>query len=86
MKIVRVTAMWCMSCLVMQKVWSEVFNNLKEIDIIDYDFDDDFDKIKDYDIGKILPVLICFKDEEEVLRIVGEKSKKELMKLLEGIE
>lgn len=86
MKIVRVTAMWCMSCLVMQKIWSEVFDNYKDIEIIDYDYDEDFEKIKDYNIGRILPVLLCFKGEEEVLRIIGEKKKIELMKLLEGIE
>jgi hypothetical protein len=52
---------------------------------IEYDFDDDTDLIAPYKIGSILPVVIFMKDNEEILRIIGEKSKKELTKLLEGL-
>jgi thiol-disulfide isomerase/thioredoxin len=86
MKIIKVTAMWCMSCLVMQKVWSDVFKSYKDIDILAYDFDEDYEMIKKFNIGKILPVLIVFVDGKEVLRIIGEKSKKEMIKLLDGIK
>lgn len=86
MKIIKVTAMWCMSCLVMQKVWSDVFKSYKDIDILAYDFDEDYEMIKKFNIDKILPVLIVFVDGKEVLRIIGEKSKKEMIKLLDGIK
>ncbi len=51
----------------------------------EYDFDEDSEIFKEHNIGKILPVFILYKDNQEVLRIIGEKSKKELKKLLGGI-
>ncbi|MBN2540077.1 MAG: thioredoxin family protein [Bacilli bacterium] len=85
MKIVRVTAMWCMSCLAMKKVWKQVFAEYSDIEIIDYDFDMDTQAIEQYNIGKILPELIVFKDNIEVKRIVGEKSKTNLFQILEEL-
>jgi len=67
----------------MKRVWDKVFKDYPEFEIIDYDFDDDEDKLKEYNPGKILPVVIFLKDEKEVFRITGEKSKKQMKKLLE---
>ncbi len=83
MKIIRITALWCTSCLLMKRRWEKVFNDYPDIEIIDYDFDEDKDIIEKYDIGKTLPVLIVYNNREvEVSRIVGEKSKKQLSKLI----
>ncbi len=83
MKIVRVTAMWCMSCLAMKKVWKKVFAEFDDIEIIDFDFDMDQERIESYQIGKVLPELIVFQNEKEVGRIIGEKSKHQLFQILE---
>ena len=48
----------------------------------EYDYDMDEDTVKEFDVGKILPVIIVFKDNKEVLRIVGEKKKTEIEKML----
>lgn len=85
MHIVRITAMWCMSCLAMKKVWKKVFSDYPELKIVDYDLDFDKDKVEQYNIGKILPVLIVFKDDLEVSRIIGEKSNKELTRLIKEL-
>ena len=85
MKIIKITAMWCMSCLVMKNVWNKVFSNLDNVEIIDYDYDDDFEEIKNLNIGDILPVVIIYKNGLEVKRIIGEKSKKEMLKILEDL-
>lgn len=82
MKIIKVTAMWCMSCLVMQRVYEKAFKDYS-FDVIDYDFDEDKDKLGDLNIGKTLPVIILFKGDVEVGRVIGEKSLKELKKHLE---
>lgn len=82
MKIIRITAMWCMSCLTMKKVWKKVFLNYPNVEIIDYDFDFDRDSIQDLQVGNILPELIIYKNEKEIGRIVGEHSKKDLLKKL----
>lgn len=86
MTVIRVTALWCMSCLSMKRTWQKVFKDHPEIEIIDYDYDFDQDKIKAYQIGKILPELVFIKDGVVVQRIVGEKSKKEMIKLLEVLD
>lgn len=85
MKIVRVTAMWCMSCLAMKRVWRKVLPDFPDTEIIDYDFDQDKEAIEQYSIGDILPELIVFSGDVEVKRIIGEKSKKEFRKILEDI-
>lgn len=83
MKVVRVTALWCMSCLSMKRVWNKTFKAYPEIEIIDYDYDFDQEKVKAYQVGKILPELVFIKDDVVVARAIGEKSKKEMIKLLE---
>jgi thiol:disulfide interchange protein len=85
MKIIRVTAMWCMSCLVMKKVWKKAFSDYQNIEIIDYDFDDDEEKLKDLNIGNILPLLIFYKESKEIKRIAGEKSLKQMQEILSEI-
>ena len=85
MKIIRVTAMWCMSCLAMKKTWKKVFNQVPDLEIIDLDYDSDNEKIKTLNIGGILPELIFYKNNIEVERIIGEKSKKEMFRILEEI-
>ena len=83
MKLIKVTAVWCLSCILM----NERINNAikgKNIDLIEYDYDDDEDIIKKYNIGKILPVLIIIDDNgKELKRSIGEKTEKELNEFLE---
>lgn len=86
MRIIRVTALWCMSCLAMKSVWRKVFSSQDNLEIIDYDYDDDREDILKYQVGDVLPVLIIYKNDREVKRIIGEKSKKELDKILKEIE
>jgi len=83
MKVVRVTAIWCMSCLVMKRRYDQIFKTLDIDQVIDLDYDQD--DISSYHIGDVLPVVIFFEDDEERLRIIGEKSKKTIHKLLEKI-
>jgi thioredoxin 1 len=86
MRIIRVTALWCMSCLAMKSVWRKVFSSRDNLEIIDYDYDDSREEILKYQVGDVLPVLIIYKNGQEVKRIIGEKSKKELDKILKEIE
>jgi len=85
MKIIRITAMWCMSCLAMKKTWKKTFKDYKDIEIIDYDFDIDKEKIQKYNVGKVLPELIVYINDLEVKRIVGEKTYKEFKKTIEEL-
>jgi len=68
---------------------SEKYDRLKSefsnFEYINFDFDFDKDKTAKYNIGKILPILIIEKNNEEILRIIGEKSYKELKKQIEEL-
>ena len=82
MKIERITAIWCPSCLLMKSRWEKIEKEFKEIEFTDYDYDFDEDIVKEKNIGKILPVCILYKNNEEVSRIIGEKTEDELRELL----
>lgn len=51
------------------------------IEVIEYDYD--FDDIKEYNVGNVLPELIFIKDNEEVFRLKGERSYKEIKEIVE---
>lgn len=80
MKLVRISSMWCTSCIVTYPIWKEIqetYPNL-EYEELDYDLDD----VKEQ-VGDILPVVILKDQDQEITRIVGEKTKKEMLEILE---
>ena len=79
MRIVKISAIWCGGCLVMNKVWENIKKNYPEIEFITLDYDMDEDEVKKYNVGDILPVLIFYKDDIEVRRIDGEIKEKILL-------
>ena len=82
MKIIKINAVWCPGCLSMKKIWKEISEEYN-YNIIDYDFDIDEDELKKYNVGDKLPVVIKLDDnEEEIERLVGEKTKEELLEFL----
>lgn len=82
MKMIKITAIWCTSCILMNPIIDEVKEKLN-IELISYDYDMDCDQFNKYNIGNILPVLICLDDKgNEVGRVVGEKSRKELLDIV----
>ena len=84
MKIVRISSTWCVSCIVMNKLWKELKETYQDIEYVEYDYDLD-EEAKNYNVGNILPVMIIYKDNQEIKRIIGEKSKKELFKEVDEV-
>ena len=84
MKLIKITAIWCMSCIVMNETLKKIEKkNQKQYETIEFDFDSDTEEIESYNVGSILPVYILVdNNENELARSIGEKSKKELMKFL----
>lgn len=81
MKIVKITAIWCSACLIMNKVLEE----LDDIEITSLDYDFDFEKVEKYNVGKVLPVFILLdENDNEVRRIEGEHTKEEMIKFIRG--
>ncbi len=85
LKIVRISAMWCPACIIMNKFWSNVEKEFSNIEFVTYDLDMDEDVVKEYTPGDILPVLIAFEDGKELKRTVGEKNLEDTMKFIEEV-
>lgn len=83
MKIVTINAMWCPGCIVMHSIWKELKEEYKDIEFVSYDYDMDEEIVQTLNPGSILPITIFFKDDKELQRLNGEKSKKELLEVIQ---
>ena len=83
MKIVKISAIWCGACLIMNKVWNKLKD--KNIEFIELDYDMDEEEVKKYNPGDILPVFIVFDGNEEILRLTGEFSYDEFINKLKEV-
>jgi len=83
MKIVKISAIWCGACLIMNKVWNKLKD--KDIELIELDYDMDEEEVKKYNPGDVLPVFIVFDDDKEVLRLTGEFSYDEFISKLKEV-
>ena len=79
MKIIKINAMWCPGCLISKNIWNEIESNYPEHEYINLDYDLDEEIVEKYKIGDILPVVIIESDGIEIKRIIGEKTKKEIL-------
>ena len=79
MKIIKISAIWCSSCIIMKSRFNDVIKD-KNIDVISLDYD--MDNIDEYNVGDILPVYIKLENEKEKSRLIGEHSKEEIERFL----
>ena len=84
MKLIKFSALWCPSCLIMNGRVNKIVDEYN-LEYIEYDYDIDESKVKEYKVGDILPVIIIENNGKEVIRIIGEKSENELKRILEGV-
>lgn len=86
MKILKFNAIWCSGCIVMKKIMKEIEQEYPNIEIESYDYDMDEEMVKKYNIGEIIPVLVFLdENENEIGRLIGEKTKKEIVKEIEKL-
>lgn len=85
MKIIKINAMWCPGCLISKSIWSEIEKTYPNNEYINLDYDMDDEIVEKYNVGDILPVVIVEKDNKEIKRIIGEKTKKEILEELSDI-
>lgn len=87
MKILKFSALWCSSCLVMKPRYKEIETLYSNIEVIDYDYDFDEEMVNKYNIGSLIPVLIIVDDlGNEKTRIIGEKTVDQIKKVIEEIK
>ena len=72
MKIIKISAMWCPACLIMNKTWKKIKEEYTDIEIVNLDYDIDSLEVEKYEPGKILPVIIFIDKDKEVNRLIGE--------------
>ena len=83
MKVLKFGAVWCPGCLVMRPRWQEIEKENPKLKTEYYDFDEDEEAVKQWDIDDTLPTFVFVdKNDKELFRLQGEKSKEELLKLL----
>lgn len=80
MKLIKITAIWCMSCMIMNDKMSSM--DLSGYDVISLDADKDIDEIRKLNVGSKLPIYIIMDHDKEISRLVGEHSKEEIATFL----
>ena len=86
MKIIKINAMWCSGCLYMKKIWNEIEKDYPNLDITNLDYDMDEEEVMKYNPGNILPVVIFISENKEIVRLIGERKKEEIIKIIEGCD
>lgn len=83
MKIIKISAVWCGSCISMKNKWKKIEEEYK-LNTINLDYDMDNEEVVKYNIGNILPVSIFLDDNNiEITRLIGEKNSEEIIKIIE---
>lgn len=82
MRIVKISAMWCPACIIMNKYWKDIENEFSDIEFVNYDLDIDEEEIKQYNVGNILPVLVVSNNGIELGRLIGEKKYDEVVEFI----
>ena len=84
MKLIKIGAIWCSGCLVMNKVWNKL---IKEYNFSyeTYDIDMDEDEVEQYNVGEELPVFIVMENDKEIKRFIGEYSYSDMVNNLREV-
>ena len=86
MKVIKIGAMWCPGCIVMHKVWDKIDKEYPNIEVKSLDLDMDEEEVKKYNIGDTLPVIIFYKDDTELERLIGEKKFEDIESVIKKYE
>lgn len=84
MRVVKINAVWCSGCLIMNKIWNKITKEYP-IETLSLDYDMDEEEVLSYSPGNILPVFIFYSNDKEVRRVIGEKSEKEMTEIVEEL-
>lgn len=83
MKVLKFGAIWCPGCLVMRPMWQEIERENTWLETEYFDYDKDKAAVEKWKIDDTLPTFVFIDIQgKEILRLQGERSKKELEKLI----
>ena len=81
-EILVISAVWCPSCLILNKNLKKLKKEYPEINIEKLDYDLDEEEVSKYNIGTKLPVIIIKEKDKEINRLTGEKTYEETLTFL----
>ena len=81
-EVLVISAVWCPSCLILNKNIKRLNKEYPDLNIKKLDYDLDEDIVKEYQIGTKLPVVIIKEDNKEKDRLIGEKTYEEMLDFL----
>lgn len=82
-KLVIISAVWCPSCLILNKHLKKIQEEYNNLEIIKLDYDLDDEKVEKYNVGNKLPVMIIEENNKEIARLVGERTYNEINKFIQ---
>lgn len=83
MRVLKFGAVWCPGCIIMRPRWKEIEEENLWLNTEYYDYDENEEIAKKWNVTSILPVFIFLdNNNKEVLRLNGEQSKKKLLELI----
>lgn len=83
MRVLKFGAVWCPGCIIMKPRWKEIEEENSWLNTKYYDYDENEEIAKKWNVTSILPVFIFLdNNNKEVLRLNGEQSKKNLLELI----
>ncbi len=83
MKVLKFGAVWCPGCLIMRPLWKEIEKENSWLKTQYFEFDEEKESVKKWKIDKSLPTFVFLdKNEKEIFRFNGEKSKTEIIELI----
>ncbi len=85
MKLLKIGAIWCSGCLVMNHVIQKCLKNYS-INYEELDLDMDEEEAKKYNPGDKLPVFIVLTNEKEIARFCGEYSYQDFIDKLKELD
>lgn len=85
MKFIRISSLGCSRCIITYPLWKSVQEKYPEYEYVEYDYDLDENEIKKYEIGNILPVILIYKNNQEIKKIIGEKTQEEFFNEIEEV-
>lgn len=85
MKILRISAIWCPSCIIMRPIYDEIVKEYNlESEELDFDFDEE--RVEPLEVGNTLPVAIIYDNEnKELKRICGEKNINQIREIIKEL-
>ncbi len=81
-EVIIISAIWCPSCLILNKHLKRIKKEYPDINIKKLDYDLDEEEVTTYNIGIKLPVIIIKENNEEISRLIGEKTYEETIEFL----